>query len=276
MSDPEAKQHSDVMRTDKEDSGTDRRDGVDEAEESNPVREKAERMGWVPENDWTGNPDDWVPEDIFVVKAPLEQKVNGMNKAIEGRDKNIAALSGQVKELMDLMSKNEIKNLSQQRKAALEDDDLEKVDDFNDQITEVKAKSKRVEQQQMTPTESLTVSNFKQRNPWYENDNELRTFADSFASSIASQRGGLDDNGLIEVEKAVVRAFPEKFKNSNRGNASNVESGKQQRRTPQAKHTTRDLDDDTYRVMRTLVKDGAVKSEQDYIKQLEDIGYFGD
>ena len=81
---------------------------------------------------------------------------------------------------------------------------------------------------QATPREEIPpeFTEWKKDNPWYDEDEELRKFADSISRDIFNANVGKDADVLFDLVGDRVKAiYPDKFKNPNREQPSNVAGG---------------------------------------------------
>jgi hypothetical protein len=213
--------------------------GGDEGQQhGNPAIEaEARSQGWVPQDEWQGNPSDWRDADAFVEKgkqvtAIMRKKLAGKDREIEDLKRMVEAQGTTVGELRDYIAGVEQKaydravaNLKAQRKDALANGDFAGAADVEEQIDllkEAKAgvpevkKPAKVEQQQEQQIHP-DVARWMQSNPWFNEQNgEAVDYANARAARLLAQykAQGVEKAPLEilqEVSVAVGTRFPELF-----------------------------------------------------------------
>ena len=155
----------------------------------------------------------------------------------------------------------EIKVLKAEKKEAIEDGDVEKVDELDEQIDGLKEEmAEPIVQVPVNEDFGIWVEN----NKWYQEDKEMADYADSIADR---NEGAPFKRVTVLVEKKVKEMFPDKFPAQKTAPpASPVEgAGK---KIASSKFTKADLTDSQKTIMGKFVKQG-IMTEKQYI---EDIG----
>lgn len=155
----------------------------------------------------------------------------------------------------------EIKSLKKERNEAIEEGDVEKVDELDEQINGLKEEI--VEETAPIPV-SKDFGEWAKKNEWYKNDQEMADYADT----IADQNPGAPFKRVAAlVELKVKEMFPDKFKSKKIiPPPSPVESGG--KRIAAAKFTKSDLTDSQKDIMSRFVKQG-IMTEKNYIEGIE-------
>jgi regulator of replication initiation timing len=238
---------------------------VENTPEYTEVEQRALTMGWRPKEEFNGVEDDFIDAKEFVNRKPLFDKIEHQNKQIKAVTKSLDALKQHYTTVQETEFNRALKALKQERRVALQDGDGEKFDVIDDQIKDVEKQLVVVQQNANTPAVQETqevhpeFQSWVGKNPWYNQGGEMRAFADSYGTTLASQ-GKTPNEVLKEVETAVRRAFPTKFTNPNKVDAPDVGSS----RAPSKGRTDGyvELTEQERRIMNTLVQGGHLTKEK--------------
>ena len=161
-----------------------------------------------------------------------------------------------------------VRQLKEQRKEAISDGDVERVEVIDKEIHE--------QQQVAKPENNPILDEWLSRNPWYLKDNshydeELAIEADIIAKQLG-ETGRFDTTQaqeykrlLNQVESRLKKSFPDKFRNPKKDNPPDVESGRPSSEESQSKKTFADLPSDAKRICDQFVKDGIFKNREEYL-----------
>lgn len=229
---------------------------------------KARDMGWRPLDEFNGDEVDFIDAGEFVRRKPLFDKIEQNSKALKATRDTLEAFKTHYQKVKETEYARALTDLKSQLR------DAKKAGD-HDLAFEIEEAKERVEQEQNTfkaEQEEIARQNqvdninpvFEQwisRNTWYKDAKYMRTFADEVGTSLHS-KGISPEQILVEVEKAVKKEFPHKFRNSNRDNAPTVESSSSR---PSKK--TGALDDSFLSAqdkefMHKFIKDGILTKEE--------------
>ena len=199
------------------------------------TEEKAKAEGWVPENEWRGDPDKWVNADKFVERGenilPIVKKQRDTAQdellQLRGELNEVKKTSAEFKEFQDTVLSNtkkklqqEIESLKEDKKQAAKDSDLEAVVRIDEQIeTREEAVKEPVREpvqagQEISPADQQLFTDWVGENSWYKDNPRMRRYADSYGQEITGRMRGREflDDLTLEVEKA----FPQEFSNPKR------------------------------------------------------------
>lgn len=241
-----------------------------------PIELEAMDQGWVPEEDYTGDPDRYVTAKEFVQRGELFKKIESQNRELRDQRKMLDHLSQLSKQSYDAGVKQTLANLKNQRKEAFAEGDLEKVSQIEDRIDSVKEQVELQKQQQVTiqPYTQQVAPELQawiDKNRWYENDVALRGAADAIGVALAKE-GRSPADVLREVERRIRTEFPNKFHNPNRDKPGAVEGTGGVRKTGKGSDDV-ELSPLERDMMGKLVKAGVLteKEYKDQIKRLNGV-----
>lgn len=230
----------------------------------------ARSAGWVPLEEWEGDPDDWTDAKEFVKRGELFHKISSQSSEIKDLRKAINGLMEHHSKVKETEFTRALEYLKQQKKAALEEGNADKllaVDDAIDtlkqeQAADTTAKTQSAAKAGPTPT----FVGWVQQNQWYMADPELRAFADDVGvGAFQRANGQIDEAELYQlVKQRVMKAFPEKFR-ATPPKTSAVEGVTS---TRPGKNDNFRLTEDEERVMKTFVRSGVMTKDQ-YIADLK-------
>lgn len=254
-----------------------------EVEETNEpelseVEVKAMEKGWVPEDQWEGNPDDWRSAKEFMDRSSFFEKISNQNREIYQLKEDIRAAREHLQKLHKAQGSTTVTKLEQQKVEALEQGNYDDVVKIEKEIRE----AEKVSEEPEVPDAVREGANdplfteWLNDNPWYNDDQERRIFADSFGISFRQNNPNATPEEVYEhVTKAVKRTFPDKF-NSPRTEAQTTQTNNQTRPTSTKKtssgFTPNDLSEDQTRVGRRFVKLGLYDNLQAYVDDLAQAG----
>uniref|UniRef100_A0A6M3L3B0 Uncharacterized protein n=1 Tax=viral metagenome TaxID=1070528 RepID=A0A6M3L3B0_9ZZZZ len=203
--------------------------------------ERAINSGWTPQEDFKGDPEKWLPAEVWNERAdtmlPLikaERKKTAeenqrLKSEISTTQQEIAQLKRTMKQIVNVSEnvtsrayEKAKETIRKEKQAAVENSDgaafaeLEKQELDLDKARPVKVDMSNLDTPSR-PTDSGPLASFKSRNvDWYEKDEELTGYAQGLAVKL--QKSGVVDatEQLKQVEAGVKKRFPEQFGNSRR------------------------------------------------------------
>ncbi len=236
-----------------------------------PTQEEALSQGWVPKDEFEGDPERFVDAGEFLRRGELFRKIESQSKEMKDMRKALQELAKHNSQIRDVEYKRALETLKKEKKDALNEGDADRVVDIDDRIDLVKAQQRQEAAQavqQAIPQEiHPELKGWISRNGWYETTASMRGWADARGVELA-QEGKSPTEVLNTLEREVKSRFSEKFHNPNRDRASPVEASKGRANTKA--DTSYELSDVEKQVMNTLVKQG-VLTKDEYITQLKAI-----
>jgi hypothetical protein len=231
------------------------------------VEQKAMDEGWVPKDEWEGDPDQWRPAKEFVDRGELFKKIEDQNRTIKEFKRTLDDLKMHHSKVRETEYKRALEALKEQKKTAIADGDGERVVELDDQIDLVKDEQRNLNQpkpQERVDSPNPEFTAWMDRNKWYQTKRPMKAFADDLGRELAA-RGNSPSEVLKEVERQVKQEFPNEFRNPNRDKPNAVEgsSGK-----GSVSKDTFVLTDTEKEVMNRFVRGGVITKEK-YIEDLK-------
>lgn len=191
---------------------------------------KARSQGWVPKEDFKGNPDKWVDAKAFndrgeKIMPILRERNHALERKMEEMQSTFKEFSEFHKKTEERAFQRAMRELQARKEAAVEVAD---VDTFR-QIEREQLEMMQDRQQTSTPKQPQQMESppafneFVARNEWYNSDPEMRAYADNMGHFINSTRSVPYETMLLEVEKEVKSRYPHKFSNIKRETLQPVE-----------------------------------------------------
>jgi len=202
---------------------------VAEQEQAIPVGEKARVQGWVPKEEFRGDPEKWVDADKFVERGEktipiLKERNDHLVKEIQGLKSTFGEFVEYSKKAEERAFTRAMKELQDKKEAAVEVADTDTFRAIEkEQLDLMKT---RQEMPTVKPVSDIPpdFKSFVEKNDWYNTDPEMKAYADNMGRFIKETRGHLSYPEILqEVEKETKQRFASKFQNTRREQASTVE-----------------------------------------------------
>lgn len=245
-------------------------------------QEYASKYGWVPQDKYRGDPNDWVDAKTFNEKfvpaiqanrqshKELREELDRVKRATQ---ESMAILKKTQEEALarkDAEYQQTISTLKSQHREAIRDgndalaDDLEqKIDTLNGDRSKLKNELKK----EPEPTEPAPeLVSWVDENKWFQEDAELRDYA--FYLGNKWDKEGTNPGGKALLDKMtaeVRRMFPHKFDNQNRNRPGAVEGGARPTGSTRGK-TSADLPPEHRSMMKDMIAQGLLTEEM-YLKE---------
>jgi hypothetical protein len=234
-----------------------------------PVAEKAMAAGWRPLEEYQGDPEAWVDAKEFIKRAPLYEKNHKLKRELAEMKTALHEVKGHISKVSEAAYSRAVADLTARRDEAIDNGDREQVREIDKEL--------KAAESMKSPADSVhpAIAAWEKENgEWFYKDVEITDFGMAFARAHL-QRHPEDAAGAMEaMEKAVKKAFPEKFEkvNPQRKAPAAVESGGVA--VGKRSFGKSDLNDEQRKVMGKFVRMG-IMTEDDYIKDLADSGQIG-
>ena len=234
-------------------------------EEYSEVELQAIEHGWNPEGvEGKRN----LSAEEFMDRQPLYDEMRNLKKQARKLEEGMEAMKQMQKGIREREREKTIKELQQKKLEALEDGNYNAVIEIDDQIAEEK----------VNKPEEVNNHQFEEwvdNNEWYNQDQELRTYADTLGSGYFATNPNAEPKEVFAyVENEVKARYPDKFGNPRRKAPTPVEGATRGRSKAQtkdgSKHKASELSEQDRQIMRTILRTGKM-SEAEYLKE-----YFGE
>lgn len=228
---------------------------------------KAGEQGWVPLDQWTGDPAQWRPAKEFLDRGELFKKIEEQGRSLKEVRKALDDLARHHAKVKEVEYKRALEELKRQKKEALVEGNADEVVELDDKIEAVR-EAQRVPAPavQAEPVVNPIFLAWKDKNPWYDHNIAMRGAADTIGNKLA-ENGMSPADILAEVERQIKKEFAHKFENPRRNAPGAVESSSAK---GVAKKEEFVLTEEQRRVMRRLVSQ-KVMTEAEYIDQIKGV-----
>lgn len=238
------------------------------------IEQRAMEMGWRPQEEWDGDPNEFVDAKEYVGRKPLFDKIQTQSKALKETNKALEALKNHYTRVKESEYKRALKTLQEQRASAIADGDGETFTRLDGEIKSIEAEAAEMAAVRNTPlvqeqpVEHPAFVAWKNRNQWYATTEYMKSYADQVGARLAAQ-GMIPEDVLKEVEKAVRKEFPQKFTNPNKASAPDVDSSRGNT-SKSTKSLEAELTPQERRVMETLIRsDPKTFTKEKYLADLK-------
>lgn len=244
------------------------------------VEVKALDQGWVPKDQWEGDPEEWRPAKEFVERGEIFKNLHSTKRELQ---KTQAALNAQMRHHQVVFEKayqKALGDLRAEKRDAIRNQDFEKLEAVETKIEAVQtehiqeaaqiAQVQQAGQQQASPQYQAFIEN----NAWYLTDRELNIEADIIGAKYMDS--GQNREGLFaHVEKEIKKRNPERFGLAKPRVAapSAVAAPARKETGGSRKLSINDIPDHMKDVVKSFCASTGM-SEADYVKQLKEIGAF--
>jgi hypothetical protein len=196
------------------------------------IEQRAHAEGWVPKDEWDGDPDQWRPAKEFLDRGELFKKIEDQNRSLKEMRRTLEEFGKHHAKVREVEFKRALEILKGQKKEALTEGDVDKVVDIDEKIDAVKDAQRASAQQTVrlpdVPEGNPIFDSWVERNSWYKNSSAMRAYADRLGNELGAHGGISPTDLLAKVEQEVKKEFAHKFQNPNREKPGAVEgsSGK--------------------------------------------------
>lgn len=211
--------------------------------------QEARSQGWVPKEEFKGDPDSWVDAEKFVERGEkiaaiatkkskeLESKLEKIEKEREEDRKIFAEFKNYTdevrqrdRETVENWYKNELANIKAAKREAIKEGDNEKLadiedykDNLEDRYKEEKDKLNKKDEIKDTNKSDPDFDVWVKDNSWYQDDEIMLAYANHVGSKMYKEKFSSNMEFYKKVEEKVREKFPDKFSNPNREKSNTVE-----------------------------------------------------
>lgn len=175
----------------------------------------ASEQGWVPKEEWKGNPDEWRPAKEFNDRGELFTRIKTQSRELSEIKRAMTFLQDQQRNQYDLGYKQAIAGLKNSRTSALQEGDVVTAQQLTDRIEAVKEQHQtEMRQQTVVPpvAPSVEFKTWFDKNTWYTKDKVLSKFAESVGYEFKQENPDVTETEMLNhVSKTLRKEFPHKF-----------------------------------------------------------------
>lgn len=239
------------------------------------IESRARNTGWVSKEEFDSDPSNqgkkWRPADEYLERGELFNTLRSLKGELTSIKRDFNNLAQHHREVADVEFKRALEALKTQRAEAAEEGDTKAVVDLSEKIDELKDERKQAQQEQkqtqggVDPLFPIWI----EENPEYLSNPEFKAHADALANSFLMQNPGRPFAELLAYVNPKLRdKFPKG--GAKKAVVSTVEGSTNGGIPKKAngKLTKADLSDDERDIMRTFIRRGVFKTEQEYIDEL--------
>ena len=181
---------------------------------------EAEAYGWVPKEQFKGDPDKWRPaeefvrrgEEILPIVRKQNEKLNAKVSELEETNKRMSVMFEKTIQRERDNAKREIEALKAEKTAAIKAGDAERVETIEAQIDTLKEEVKGDAPPSARTIDELT-KDFAKANAWYIEEPDMAEYAVKVSESNAALNDGISfEDNMTFVLGAVRKKFPGYFK----------------------------------------------------------------
>jgi len=259
----------------------DKQEGFTEAET------KAMDGGWVPSEEWKGDPDLWVSAPKFNQIGQMMDRISSTTRQVQAQDKKMGELMKTMsllgkhnQQLAAAKAKENIAALKVEKVQALEDNNNAAVVEIDEELAAARAleaemeAAPEVDEPVVEPANSISAEmqaaymDWTRRTPWYGRDEAMRLYADHIGNTTLDADPGMDPADVIQaVEAAVKKRFAPKAP------AGAVDdSGRQTPNTNQKTKFNRSQLNEEQKQVFDWLHEAEGMTIDEYVAQLDEVG----
>lgn len=261
-------------------------EGTDTAPAARDFDAEAKEMGWVPKEEFRGNPDRWKPAQQFVedgenilpiVRAEnkrLKDKLDSVEKDYATRFERLDKAAQVTIKAAKAQFDRELAALQTQRDEAVKAGDLQAFKATEKQITDHTANAPKVEDFEEKPkaadapaNDDTVLAKWQDTNKWYGTDDTLTEAAIGISQRLLMQNPNITmaDN-LRRTDEELAKRFPLKFGKPGANGHAPVDAGGEPKAPARTGTLTAKLPSEALSMAKQAVKDGTYKSEEEWAK----------
>lgn len=262
------------------------------------VETSARNKGWKPQEEFQGNPEDWVPAREFVGRQKLYDTIHDLkrqlNRQAQKFEKDFQQVAGYLANVKKEAYEKAMKDLEQRHIEAIRNEDAEGAAKVAKEMAEKSAAqaaeeaTAKQQQQVQSPQATEEFNQWRQDNEWFDKNREMQEDALSIGIGYAAKNPNSTQSDVLEyVTQRIKKMYPETFESApapTKKGAQSVEPANGNLRggpaRKKSKLTVEDLEPEQRAIMRTLIKRGALKDaaaknkrsqEEEYLAQMESL-----
>lgn len=235
--------------------------------------EEARKDGWVPKEEWRGDPEKWTDAKTFVengqkINGILKSKVERLEQALEANKQTASEFreyTQRQREKEQRELKARIEELEKERAEAVTEGDGQRFTKLDNEINELRSEAAPKED----PIKEIAAS-WQSENPWYkpQSEDEMSIYADGIADRVANE-GYTGRAYFNEITRRVKARFPENFDNPKRKEPASVESPGASRDRPSNGRSYDDLPPEDKAQCQRFIKEIPGFTKEQFLEQYD-------
>lgn len=237
------------------------------------IQLKAIDQGWIPKEEFDGDPEAFIDAAEFVRRGELFEKIEKQSKQLKAVREALEAFRIHHSKVKENEYQRALKNLQDARKEAMLGGDTERALALEEKIDEVKAEKQQIVDEAKEPivkdeddSYNPQFQSWVDRNPWYETNRVMRKTADALGLDL-HQAGHSPEEVLKLVEREIRKEFPHKFTGA--GNARRPAAVEASTRGTGKNRDDVELTSEEAEMMRKIVAVTPGFTEEQYKKELK-------
>lgn len=258
-------------------------DGGDSGEVA--IEAEARKQGWVPRDEFRGDPTDWTSADEYVRMGDpkyLRKALKDTRKSVSNLEQKLAEKDAEFSERIERferMSKAQraklYNDIESARRQAVADGDTDRYDALNRQeaalYEQEEAASKPAPKKQAAKADEPhpDVDRWVQANPWFMKDQALNMAAQGIHAQLMADEPHLTiEDNLKKVRAEIVKRYPEKFGKGARPQTNGHSAVEGGARMPAAKggKTWTEIPSDDKKIIARHIEEGLYKDQAEAAK----------
>lgn len=242
------------------------------------VVERAKLMGHIPKEEFKGDPERWVPADKYVERAenlmPIlrsqlgkyEDKITTLQTTVESQRKTTEKLLKMSEKIGQQSYDQAMADIAKKQLVAVEESDVDTFKSLEEEKGKLTPPEPIVEE---APQDENPIFNaWKANNEWMDTDPSMALFANAYGAQYKETNPNASYQDILNATTEKVKSeFAHKFENLRRDDPPPVDSGGTGGGQQQSGGKTyNDLPADAKAQCDAWVKDGTVKSKEQYAK----------
>ena len=255
-------------------------------EEKNPIDEAARAQGWVPQEEWDGDPTQWRDAQVFLERGEYFKTMGTQRKQIDKLNAMVEKMANIQAATREDERQKVLKELSEQKVSAMEEGEFDRVATIDNEMSKIRSEPSisaavpNVDNQVEEKYTQEKIAEYIDSNQWYRTNTDMRQYADSIAVGFRSGNPQATIDDVLEyTDNEVKIRYPEQF-GKQVPSASPVASTRRTTKpSPNGAQKRKTLDDlpagsrEMYaQIGQSFVDAGAVDSIDEYVAELEKIG----
>lgn len=254
------------------------------AQEQEDTEARAKLQGWVPEDEFRGDPEKWKPADEFlkfgedfqpILKErlkDLETKLTDITSKFDKQTKAIEKFSDYHEKTEERAYNKAMRDFKALQLEAVEEADPAKFGKIQEEIDNLENIQKKAPEGKTKKDEAglQEFTEFVKDNDWYETDFDLATYADFASKKVRKDNPTLMGRAFFEKVKDMVKEkYPEKFGNKKREDPAAVDGGGGGGGPSGKKKTFADLPAEAKKACEDFIKEIPGFTKEQYLKDYQ-------